>query len=139
MRPDTEQGVYADSPWMYEQVHLGYNYRMSDVHAALELSQMRRLSEFSARRKQIAQRYDEKLLNLPFALPAQKDYGQSALHLYPILVSESADVELVRLNLYKFLNNNGLGINVHYIPVHTQPYYQKLEFIKGNFTVSEHH
>ena len=124
-------------PWCYEQVHLGFNYRMTDVHAALGLSQMQRLDKFVDRRRQIAQRYNEELAGLPCTLPFQENYGQSALHLYPVLVSETSDEESARLNLYEFLHRNGLGVNVHYIPVHTQPYYQQLGFGTGDFPVAE--
>ena len=136
-RPDEGNSQLTEAPWSYEQVHLGYNYRMTDVHAALGLSQMQRLDEFVARRRQIAQRYDEELLAMPFILPVQEKCGQSALHLYPILVSDTEDMESVRLSLFEFLHHNGLGVNVHYIPVHTQPYYQKLGFRKGDFPVAE--
>ena len=127
----------TNAPWLYQQVHLGHNYRMTDVHAALGLSQMQRLDEFVTRRREIAQRYDEELQDLPFSLPAQKHYGQSSLHLYPILVSKTHDVQSMRLSLFKFLHRSGLGVNVHYIPVHTQPYYQQLGFRKGDFPVAE--
>ena len=110
---------------------------MTDVHAALGLSQMQRLDEFVDRRRQIARHYNELLADLPCTLPFQEGYGQSALHLYPILVSESDDVESVRLRLFQFLQLNGLGVNVHYIPVHTQPYYQQLGFKGGDFPVAE--
>ena len=136
-RPETGNSRATDAPWAYEQVHLGYNYRMTDVHAALGLSQIQRLDEFVERRRQIALRYDEQLLDLPFTLPVHEHYGQSALHLYPILVSESIDMEAVRLSLFKFLHLNGLGVNVHYIPVHTQPYYHQLGFRTGDFPVAE--
>ena len=136
-RPEAGKGRFTDAPWSYEQVHLGYNYRMTDVHAALGLSQMQRLDEFVDRRLQIARRYNEQLLDLPFILPVQENYGYSALHLYPILVADADDVESVRLRLYEFLHRNGLGVNVHYIPVHTQPYYEQLGFRTGDFPVSE--
>ena len=137
VRPEAGSNRTTDAPWSYKQVHLGYNYRMTDVHAALGLSQMQRLDEFVARRRQIAQRYDEQLLDMPFTLPVQRLYGQSALHLYPILISETNGMDSVRLSLYEFLQLNGLGVNVHYIPIHTQPYYQQLGFNKGDFPVAE--
>ncbi|MDB3935550.1 UDP-4-amino-4,6-dideoxy-N-acetyl-beta-L-altrosamine transaminase [Granulosicoccus sp.] len=136
-RPKADNSRDTSEPWSYKQVHLGFNYRMTDVHAALGLSQMQRLDEFVEKRRQVAQHYDEHLAGLPFTLPFQDDCGHSALHLYPILVPETDDVESVRLNLYEFLHNNGLGVNVHYIPVHTQPYYAQLGFRAGDFPVAE--
>ena len=138
-RPDTQSKQLTKAPWIYEQTQLGYNYRMTDIHAALGLSQMQRLDEFILRRRQIAQRYDEQLRDLPFTLPIQEKHGQSALHLYPVLVSETDAMESVRLSLYEFLHHNELGVNVHYVPVHTQPYYQQLGFRKGDFPVAEHY
>ena len=126
-----------DAPWKYEQVHLGHNYRMTDVLAALGLSQIQRLEEFIARRKQIARRYYEELSSLPITLPVHQSYGESALHLFPILVPNSEEAAAARLRLYNFLHYNGLGVNVHYIPVHTQPYYQKMGFRTGEFPVTE--
>lgn len=138
-RPEPGKGRLTDEPWIYEQVQLGYNYRMTDVHAALGQSQMQRLDEFVARRRQIADRYDEQLSQLPLVLPMQEDYGSSALHLYPVLVDHerAGESEAERLGLFNFLQQNGLGVNVHYIPVHTQPYYQKLGFKVGDFPVAE--
>lgn len=136
-RPEPEKGRLTDEPWIYEQVHLGYNYRMTDVHAALGQSQMQRLDEFVSRRWQIAARYDELLSDLPIVLPVQEPYGRSALHLYPVLVADSSNVEVERLSLYKFLQHSGLGVNVHYIPVHTQPYYEKMGFKAGDFPMAE--
>jgi len=136
-RPDPENNRETDEPWIYEQVHLGYNYRMTDVHAALGLSQMQRLDEFVTRRHEIATRYSQELAGLPFELPYQVDNARSSLHLYPILVAPGPDQAAIRLALYNFLQGNGLGVNVHYIPVHTQPYYQKLGFTAGSFPVAE--
>ncbi|MFK7860334.1 MAG: UDP-4-amino-4,6-dideoxy-N-acetyl-beta-L-altrosamine transaminase [Granulosicoccus sp.] len=136
-RPVAGNGRATDEPWIYEQVLLGYNYRMTDVHAALGLSQMQRLDEFVLRRQALARRYSHELANLPFELPAQVSYAKSALHLYPILVLADESQRATRLALYEFLQHNGLGVNVHYIPVHTQPYYQKLGFARGDFPVAE--
>ena len=136
-RPEAGDSSAINAPWSYEQLHLGFNYRMTDVHAALGLSQLQRLDEFINRRSHIARFYYEQLVDLPITLPYQENYGQSAFHLYPVLVSATSDVESERLSLYEFLYHNGLGVNVHYIPVHTHPYYEQLGFRAGDFPVAE--
>ncbi|MFK7993569.1 MAG: UDP-4-amino-4,6-dideoxy-N-acetyl-beta-L-altrosamine transaminase [Granulosicoccus sp.] len=136
-KPEVERGRSSDEPWAYEQVLLGYNYRMTDVHAALGLSQMRRLGEFVDRRHELALQYSKALSHLPFELPSTVNQSRSALHLYPILVSPGDDHCATRLALFQFLQANGIGVNVHYIPVHTQPYYQNLGYSWGDFPVAE--
>lgn len=111
----------AEGGWYYEQVALGYNYRMSDMQAALGLSQMNRLDEFVARRNALARRYDEALAGLPLSLPGQDPNAYSARHLYPICLHGGAEV---RHRLYNTLLAEGIQTQVHYIPVHTQPYYR---------------
>lgn len=133
-------GSFTDlEPWVYEQWDIGYNYRMTDIHAALGLSQMRRLDQFVDRRHELAQRYRELLADLPFVLPENAGYARSAIHLYPILVPDAVNRKEVRFELYLFLQNNGIGVNVHYIPVHTQPYYQNLGFRAGDYPVAENY
>lgn len=126
-------------PWVYEQRQIGFNYRMTDIHAALGLSQMKRLDQFVERRHELAKRYGEILSALPYELPIQADYAISAMHLFPILVPDTANRQAARLELFLFLQKNGLGVNVHYIPVHTQPYYQSLGFRLGDFPVAENY
>lgn len=123
-------------PWYYEQIELGFNYRMTDIHAALGLSQLGRLEEYVARRNQIANKYDEVLRDLPFKLPLVEADCHSSFHLYIIQVNE-IDAGLSRRQLFECLRARGIGVNVHYIPVHTQPYFQKLGFREGDFPVSE--
>ncbi len=122
-----------DGPWGYEQIELGFNYRMTDLQAALGVSQLQRLDEYIQRRHQIKQRYDTLLAELPLLLPWQHAEGYSALHLYPIQLDKDLDRRVV----FEALRAQGIGVNVHYIPVHTQPYYQKMGFQWGDFPQAE--
>ena len=122
-----------EGPWYYQQVDLGFNYRMTELQAALGVSQMTRLEAFVARRHQLAQQYSERLADLPFVLPYQHPDTHSSLHLFPILLP----VNLDRGQAFNALREKGLGVNVHYIPVHTQPYYRQLGFKPGDFPQAE--
>ncbi|WP_044410322.1 UDP-4-amino-4,6-dideoxy-N-acetyl-beta-L-altrosamine transaminase [Thiomicrospira microaerophila] len=122
-----------EGPWYYQQVDLGFNYRMTELQAALGVSQMTRLEAFVARRHQLAQQYSERLADLPFVLPYQHSDTHSSLHLFPILLP----VNLDRGQAFNALREKGLGVNVHYIPVHTQPYYRQLGFKPGVFPQAE--
>lgn len=122
--------------WYYEQNDLGYNYRMTDIQAALGTSQMQRLNFFVQRRRQIATRYDAALSSLPVITPWQDTRGSSSYHLYPINVDETR-TRRTRREVYDALQQGGVRVNVHYIPVHTQPYYQRLGFKPGDFPAAE--
>lgn len=124
--------------WYYQQVDLGYNYRMTDLQAALGVSQMQRLDEFITNRHTLQERYDQLLSNLPIVKPYQNQDSFSALHLYPIQVDLNV-VDKSRQQVFDELRKNGIGVNVHYIPLHTQPYYQNMGFIKGDFPNSENY
>lgn len=130
---EKNQLVNKDDPWYYEQHELGYNYRMTDIQAALGSSQLKRLDKFIAKRRQIALKYNEDLKNLPLNTPYQLSGQKSAFHLYVITLHDKTQ----RKALFNYLRNNGVLVNVHYIPIHTQPYYQKLGFKKGDFPNSE--
>ena len=119
-------------PWYYEQLELGWNYRLTDIQAALGSAQLSRLSEYVDRRHAIFDSYAETLAELPIKLPFQADYQRSALHLFPIQVLEKN-----RGDVFREMRNHGLGVNVHYIPVHTQPYYKELGFHVGQFPEAE--
>lgn len=121
--------------WVYEQNDLGFNYRLTDIQAALGLSQLDRLDAMVALRCKHATRYNELLRNLPLILPYQSEFGRSSWHLYVIQLSEEAAV--TRGSLYQMMQDAGIGVNVHYIPVHTQPYYQRLGFCPGQFPTAE--
>lgn len=124
-----------ERPWLYQQMELGFNYRMSDMQAALGLSQLPRLPEAVARRRQLAEQYDESLCGLPLVTPARPAHYDSAWHLYVIQLDEHASCS--RLQLYREMTAAGIGVNVHYIPVHTQPYYQARGFRYGQFPSAE--
>lgn len=126
-----------DGPWYYEQVELGYNYRMTDIHAALGVSQMTRLHMYVDRRHAIAAHYDEVLSGLPLTLPWQNPDSRSAYHLYPIRVKTLKGSAQRRLDVFETLRKNDIMVNVHYIPIHTQPYYRKMGFNWGDFPEAE--
>ncbi|WP_137167772.1 UDP-4-amino-4,6-dideoxy-N-acetyl-beta-L-altrosamine transaminase [Salinimonas lutimaris] len=123
-----------DGDWFYEQQALGFNYRMTEMQAALGLSQMQRLDEFVERRHSLVKDYRELLGNLSLLLPDCADDYYSAFHLFIVRVPQGSEV---RKRLFEKLRNNNIGVNVHYIPVHFQPYYQKLGFRKGQFPAAE--
>lgn len=123
-------------PWMYEQIELGLNYRMTDIQAALGSSQLARLDTFVARRRELAARYDRLLATLPVTCPWQHPDTSSAWHLYVIRLRRNA-IKLSRRQVFEALRAAGIGVNVHYIPVHTQPYYQRLGFRVGMFPEAE--
>ncbi len=125
-----------DGAWYYQQVTLGFNYRMTDLQAALGLSQMQRLDAFVQRRHELAQRYNEQLAYLPLTLPWQHPDSYSSLHLYVIRLQLDA-IQLTHREVFDALRQQGIGVNLHYIPVHTQPYYQAIGFKSGSFPESE--
>jgi len=128
----------AEGGWHYQQVELGFNYRMTELQAALGVSQMKRLDEFVALRHQRQKRYDELLKNLPVVAPYQDMDSYSALHLYPIQI-QTDKVKNTRKEIFEALWKNDIGVNVHYIPVHTQPYYENMGFRKGDFPNAENY
>ena len=118
--------------WYYQQVELGLNYRMTDLQAALGTAQMARLDEYVARRNALADRYDRLLGDLPLETPERLDRAYSAFHLYVIRVEATR-----RRQTFDHLRANGIGANVHYIPVHTQPYWKRFGFGEGDFPAAE--
>ncbi len=126
----------ADGPWYYQQIELGFNYRMTDMQAALGCSQMDSLDEFVARRRYLVKRYNEKLKNLHLRTPYQDEATNPSWHIYIIRV-DFTKVKLSKKEIFARMRDSGIVLNLHYIPVHTQPYYQKLGFQKGDFPVSE--
>ncbi|QKQ73545.1 UDP-4-amino-4,6-dideoxy-N-acetyl-beta-L-altrosamine transaminase [Nostoc sp. TCL240-02] len=129
--PDLIQGESHGS-WYYQQLELGFNYRMTDIQAALGASQMQRLNEFVERRQLIAQRYNHLLQDLPLILPWQHPDSESSWHLYVIRLKLDK-INKTHRQIFEELRSAGIGMNLHYIPVHTQPYYQKLGFQLGDF------
>jgi len=126
----------SDGPWYYQQVELGFNYRMTEMQAALGLTQLKRLDQFIARRHELAHRYLTLLEGLPVQLPNYTQDSYSGLHLFVIRLSLS-NIKQSRRSVFEALREKGIGVNVHYIPVHTQPYYQKMGFKKGDFVQAE--
>lgn len=122
-----------DGPWYYQQIELGFNYRMTDLQAALGLSQMSRLDAFVDRRHEVAARYADALAGLPLGLPPAEPDGRSALHLYVVRVGAGHD----RRTVFEALRARDIGVNVHYIPVHLQPYYAALGFRPGHCPAAE--
>jgi UDP-4-amino-4,6-dideoxy-N-acetyl-beta-L-altrosamine transaminase len=120
----------AKEIWNYQQVGLGFNYRMTDLHAALGLNQMHRLDEFVAKRNAIAMRYDEALAGLPLQMPWQHPDSYSSYHLYPIRLKLSEDRK-TQVHVYDSLNKAGILVNLHYIPVYRHPYYEAMGFNSG--------
>lgn len=126
----------ARGAWYYEQVLLGFNYRMTDIHAALGTSQFKRLDGFLDRRNELARRYDEALKDLPIRLPLVQPENRSAFHLYVITVKHEPVAE-TRLRVFDQLRQRGVGVNLHYMAVHLQPYYRALGFGPGLCPVAE--
>jgi UDP-4-amino-4,6-dideoxy-N-acetyl-beta-L-altrosamine transaminase len=123
----------VEGGWYYEQIDLGYNYRMTELQAALGISQMERLDEFVSKRHALFKRYNSllhKSINKPYQLPD----SYSSLHLYPIQVPQK-----VRKKVFNELRKGGIGVQVHYIPIHSQPFYKKLGFMEGDFPNSENY
>lgn len=125
-----------DGPWYYQQITLGFNYRMTDMQAALGTSQMGRLDEFVKRRQEIAKRYDDLLCDLPLTLPWQHPDSYGAFHLYVIRLKLD-QISRSHLQVFEAMRTNEIMVNLHYIPVHTQPFYQKMGFKEGDFPQAE--
>ena len=125
-----------DGPWYYQQVALGYNYRMTDLQAALGVSQMTRLDHYVARRHEIARRYHELLKDLPITTPWQHPDGYSGLHLYVIRL-QLDKINKTHLQVFEALRAKEILVNLHYMPVHTHPFYQQMGFKLGQFPEAE--
>jgi UDP-4-amino-4,6-dideoxy-N-acetyl-beta-L-altrosamine transaminase len=134
-REPHEMDHAADGPWYYQQLQLGYNYRLTDLQAALGIHQLKRIEDFIARRQQVAACYNRELAGLPLVLPPADQEGRSALHLYPVQLPRGQETR--RTAVFEGLRRRGLGVNVHYIPIHTQPYYRALGFKQGDFPAAE--
>ncbi|MDD3352752.1 UDP-4-amino-4,6-dideoxy-N-acetyl-beta-L-altrosamine transaminase [Zoogloea sp.] len=132
-RNPAEMTREPDGPWYYEQIGLGYNYRITDIQAALGVSQLGRLDAYIRRRHELAARYDELLASLPLKRPVRNPENLSGLHLYVIVLNDPSR----RKQVFETLRANGIGVNVHYIPVHLQPYYRTLGFKPGDFPAAE--
>ena len=127
----------ADGPWYYQQIDLGFNYRMTDMQAALGYSQMQKVNEFVSKRRYLAKRYNELLKNINgIQLPDQNEDTKSSWHLYVVRVDFSK-ISKTKNQIFAEMKEKGICLNLHYIPVHTQPYYENLGFKGGDFPNSE--
>ncbi|HAU1250226.1 TPA: UDP-4-amino-4,6-dideoxy-N-acetyl-beta-L-altrosamine transaminase [Legionella pneumophila] len=135
-REPTLMNEEPHGPWYYQQITLGYNYRITDIQSALGISQLRKLNGYVNRRHELAKNYDSKLQELPLVIPYQANYNYSAYHLYVIRLKLNT-INKTRLSVFNELREAGIGVNVHYIPVHLQPYYRQLGFKKGDFPEAE--
>lgn len=126
------EDMYSRAPeqiWNYQQIVLGFNYRMTDIQAALGLNQLKRLDEFVAKRRKIAARYNQLLIDLPIITPWQHEDSYSSYHLY--LVQLDLKDKNAHYRVYKALREEGVLVNLHYIPIYRQPYYEQLGFKEG--------
>jgi len=137
-RDAAEMTHVPDGPWYYQQIELGFNYRMTDFQAALGLSQMQRLDEYVAKRHALAARYDELLKGLPVTTPWQPADSYSGLHLYVIRL-QLDDMKVGHREVFESLWTAGIGVNLHYIPVYRQPYYARLGFKPSDFPQAENY
>lgn len=128
----------SHGPWYYEQIDTGFNYRLTDIQAALGESQMRRVDRFVARRRDLAARYDELLAGLPLILPREDPGARSSWHLYVVRI-DPARTGRKRKEVFESMRSEGIGVNVHYIPVHTQPVHRDRGFRQGDFPNAEAH
>lgn len=122
----------ADGPWYYQQIDLGFNYRMTELQAALGVTQMARLDQYIARRHQLARRYDDLLTDLPVTTPWQHADSYSGLHLYVIRL-QLDQIQKTHRQVFESLREQGIGVNLHYIPVHMQPHYERMGFAPTDF------
>jgi len=135
-RDTRELSGEPEGPWYYEQIELGFNYRLTDVQAALGLSQLQRVAEMHAKRHACAERYDQLLKGLPLRLPARQPDRNSAWHLYAVEIDAERSGAR-RLDVFNALRAAQIGANVHYIPIHTQPHYRRMGFKPGDFPIAE--
>lgn len=126
----------SEGGWYYQQIALGYNYRLTDLQAALGVSQMDRLDDYVARRHELRAIYDQELLDMPVTVPWQHPHSHSALHLYPIRLKCDL-LKSTHAQTFDALRQQGIGVNLHYIPVHLQPWYLRLGFGPGDFPAAE--
>jgi UDP-4-amino-4,6-dideoxy-N-acetyl-beta-L-altrosamine transaminase len=134
-RDPAEMETPPEGAWCYEQQLLGFNYRLTDLQAALGSSQLRRLEQLQARRRQLAQRYARLLEGLPLQLPVVLPDRGHSWHLYVVELTDAAPVD--RATVFARLRQAGIGVNVHYTPIHLQPYYRRLGFGPGQFPRAE--
>jgi UDP-4-amino-4,6-dideoxy-N-acetyl-beta-L-altrosamine transaminase len=135
-RDPAEMTHAPDGPWYYQQIDLGYNYRMTDIQAALGISQMRRLDEFVAKRHDLAAHYDKLFENSPVTVPRQHADSYSGLHLYVVRLPQDKG-RFNRSEVFERLRTHGIGVNLHYIPIYRHPYYERMGYTTNDFPEAE--
>ena len=125
-----------DGMWYYQQIDLGFNYRITDIQAALGLSQLARLDEYVNDRNKLAEKYDDMLKDLPIKIPYRIKDAYSAFHLYVIRLDKE-NIKTTHKEVFKNLIDLGIGVNLHYIPIHLHPYYSNMGFKKGDYPEAE--
>ena len=138
VRENESLEIKDKGPWYYEQQFLGYNYRMTELSAALGIRQMEKIDKFVSKRNELAERYEGQLKNLPLVTPKLEKGNYSSWHLY-VIRFDFNEVRLSYESLFKALREEGIGVNLHYLPVHLQPYYKKMGFKEGDFPNAELH
>lgn len=126
----------SDGPWYYQQLELGFNYRMTDIQAALGYSQMQRVDEFVQRRRYLAERYNRLLKDLPLKTPYVAEFAEPSWHIYVVRI-DFKKVRKSKQEIFAAMKKAGVALNLHYIPIHMQPYYRRLGFREGAFPQSE--
>jgi len=119
-----------DGPWYYQQIDLGYNYRMTDIQAALGISQLDRVDAYVSKRLALADRYDVLLADLPLTLPMRDDSSRSSVHLYVIRL-QLDQIQVTHQAVFSEIRARGIGVNLHYIPIYAQPYYEAMGYAQG--------
>jgi len=135
-RDPFQMDLPPEGAWVYQQISLGFNYRMTDLQAALGCSQIRRLNRLHQARLERVRRYNELLKSLPLILPLEQPGSVSAWHLYVVEIDEER-TSIARANVFAEMRAAQIGVNVHYIPIHTQPFYRRLGFNTGDFPFAE--
>lgn len=135
-RDEAEMNQRPDGPWYYQQIGLGFNYRITDLQAALGISQLRRIDEFVNARHRIADRYDQLLREAAVLTPVRQPDSYSSVHLYTIRLKLS-EAQRTHGQIFEHLRSAGIGVNVHYIPVYLQPWYEAMGFLPGQCPEAE--
>jgi UDP-4-amino-4,6-dideoxy-N-acetyl-beta-L-altrosamine transaminase len=136
---DAQQMTHeSDGPWYYQQIDLGFNYRMTELQAVLGVSQMERLDQYIERRHQLAARYDDLLTTLPVSVPWQHAESYSGLHLYVIRL-QLDKIGKTHRQVFESLREQGIGVNLHYIPVYMHPYYAQMGFNPNEFPAAQNY
>ncbi len=137
-RDENKMSVNSDGPWFYQQIETGFNYRMNELQAALGISQFKRLNDIVVRRNDLANRYDKLLEKHPLSLPLRIEGTYSSFHLYIVRLRFDY-IKIDKKQIFYNLKKKGIGVNVHYIPIHTQPVFKGLGFTSGDFPEAEHY